>query len=374
MAKFTKLRRRAAEQLGEPLRPPQVENLSTVEIVNLIEDLRIHQTELEIQAEDLQQAQRRLELSRRQYKTLYDFAPVGYFTFNPRGVILMVNKTGAGQLGASPDRLFKQAFTDFIQPGSQDTFYLHCLQVLQTESRQSCELSLRRADGAPFEAQLESIPVQDEEGQGDRLQSALIDITQRNQLQAELAAERNLLRTLIDHLPVCVYVKDTECRFLMANQAVARMLDVEAVETLLGKTAFDFCPQPLAARIFDAEKEVMRSGQPLIDKVDSFTTAPGQRKWVSTTIVPLRSAAGSITGLVAVERDVTEQNRSQRRLKLLHSITQKISEAPDFHAALSGTLASIAETGRWAYGEAWTLDEAEQVLICSPAWSGSNKN
>lgn len=199
MTDFSELRRRVRQQQPRPPTPP-LAGLSAAEIGVLYEELYIHQEELEIQNEDLRHTRGQLEASRLAYKTLYDFAPVGYFTFDPRGRILGVNITGADQLGVARRDLLKQTFTDFIAATSQDDFYLHCRQVLARESRQSCELRLHRADGSPFEARLESHATLDEAGDEHQIQTILIDVTDRNQLQAELAAERNRLRALTERL------------------------------------------------------------------------------------------------------------------------------------------------------------------------------
>jgi PAS domain-containing protein len=65
---------------------------------------------------------------------------------------------------------------------------------------------------------------------------------------AASADDRSLLRTLMNALPDVVYVKDTDSRFLVANEAVARGMGT-TVDNLLGKTDFDFFPEDLA-RVF----------------------------------------------------------------------------------------------------------------------------
>ncbi len=85
-----------------------------------------------------------------------------------------------------------------------------------------------------------------------------------NQPWAALAAERNLLRTLIDNLPDYIFAKDREDRFLISNLAHARAVLATTPEELVGKTAFDFFPPELAAQYRADDEAVMQSGQPLI--------------------------------------------------------------------------------------------------------------
>src|SRR5262245_46277863 len=130
---------------------------SAEEALGLLEDLRLHQAELELQNEDLQVLQQQLERSREEYRTLFEFAPVGYFIINREALILKVNVTGANQLGVLPLALPQQPFTRYIDRESQDTFFRHRRQLLKTQQRCSCELQMVTAGGARFYAQLESL-------------------------------------------------------------------------------------------------------------------------------------------------------------------------------------------------------------------------
>ena len=107
-----KLRRRAEEQLRAKtakLRPPQTEKVAQ----RLVHELEVHQIELEMQNAELKRSQEELELSRNKYVELYDFAPVGYFTFDATRTDLEVNLTGANLLGMR-ERLPKKPFINFI--------------------------------------------------------------------------------------------------------------------------------------------------------------------------------------------------------------------------------------------------------------------
>ncbi len=73
--------------------------MTAVEMQRLVQELQIHQIELEMQNEELKQARDEAEAERERYLDLYDFAPVGYFTLDRDGVIRQMNLTGARLLG-----------------------------------------------------------------------------------------------------------------------------------------------------------------------------------------------------------------------------------------------------------------------------------
>ena len=136
-------------------------------------------------------------------------------------------------------------------------------------------------------------------------------VTERKQAEDALAAERNLLRSLIDNAPDYIYVKDAQGRFITANPALARLIGVAAPDELVGKTDYDIFPQELAAKYYTEEQTLFQSGQLLLDHEETTADTAGRERWVSTTKVPLRDAQGKILGLVGMGRDITERKRAE---------------------------------------------------------------
>jgi PAS domain S-box-containing protein len=191
-----KLRRRAEELLSNDL-AGQPES-SAVDTQKLIHELRVHQVELEMQNEELRQAQAELAQSRDRYLELYDFAPIGYFTLDKKGLIKEVNLAGAELLGLERARLIRQRFSRFIAPGSQDTFYFHRKRVLESEDRQVCELVLVNKDGAQFHAQLQTVSVGAGKQSSSQLHIAAIDITARIRFEENLKTSHEELERQVE--------------------------------------------------------------------------------------------------------------------------------------------------------------------------------
>jgi PAS domain S-box-containing protein len=193
------LRKRAEKALQE--RPPdyfESTELSNEEVHNLIHELQVHQIELEMQNDELRRFQNEIEESRNKYSHLYDFAPVGYFTVKEKGIIAQANLTGAALLGIDRASLIGKPLTRFVSMEDQDTFYLHCLQVLKKNGNHTCEIKMMNFNKTPFYARLESIAVQGEDETAAKLRTAITDITDRKmmdqQLQASLKEKEVLLQ------------------------------------------------------------------------------------------------------------------------------------------------------------------------------------
>ncbi len=179
-------KRRALRQKAEKLlseTPEKPAPATGTDIKELLQELSVHQIELEMQNEDLRRAQEQLEESRAEYAEIYDFAPVGYLTFDKVGLVSRANLTACGLLGIERNLLVKKPLTLFINPESQDLFYLHKQKVLETTTAQTCYLVLKRKDGTFFDAQLDSIAAQVKGATAIR--TVLTDITVRKQAERE---------------------------------------------------------------------------------------------------------------------------------------------------------------------------------------------
>ena len=132
--------------------------------------------------------------------------------------------------------------------------------------------------------------------------------------EASLAYERNLLRTLIDNMPDCIYVKDADSRFLVANAGVAHLMGVTGPDQLLGKTDFDFYPPELAQRYRNDELAILRNGQAVINREEPTRTPEGEERWLLTTKVPVRDPDGHPVGLVGMGRDITVRKAAEAAL------------------------------------------------------------
>ncbi len=169
----------------------------------LIQKLETHRIEMEAQNEQLRTSQQETEESRAKYTDLYDFAPVGYFTFDEEMTIRDVNRTGAALLGLEPKDLAGKPFSIYVKPEFQEILYHHRQRVLAETGIQSCELVLTsKGGGGEFYVSMESIPGRDHHS----IRSAVFDISDRklaemriHQLSAELMTAQEQEREKIAH-------------------------------------------------------------------------------------------------------------------------------------------------------------------------------
>ena len=202
------LRDEAKEELAHfPKIPPTLKGQTPEE---LIHELRVHQTELEMQAEELRKTHLALEESRDKYLDLYDFAPVGYLTLNDKALITDMNRTGAMLLGVDRNDVINHGLGRFITPESHDDWDRYFVSVRQHEEKQSCTLMLKRGDGSVFPARLESIRISDSSDKTTIIRVAISDITEVCRAEDEIKRSFERFKAVMDGLDALVYVVDME--------------------------------------------------------------------------------------------------------------------------------------------------------------------
>lgn len=128
--------------------------------------------------------------------------------------------------------------------------------------------------------------------------------------QERFMQEHAWLRTMIDQVSDYLFIKDTRCRFVLANRAVAADLGLDSAGSLIGKTDLELHPFPVAMGFFRDERQLLRTGVPMIDKEECIIQPDGTRRWFASSKYPLRDDMGKIVGLFGVCRDITERRKA----------------------------------------------------------------
>jgi sigma-B regulation protein RsbU (phosphoserine phosphatase) len=119
----------------------------------------------------------------------------------------------------------------------------------------------------------------------------------------------------MDTIPDRIYFKDLQSRVVRNNLAHARALGAISPDDCIGKTDFEFFTREHAEKAMADEQEIIRTGQPIIAKVERLTLRDGRRTWASTTKMPWRDAEGTIIGTLGITRDITDAKETEDRLE-----------------------------------------------------------
>lgn len=172
------------------------------------------------------------------------------------------------------------------------------------------------------------------------LNQVVLKAATHHELVRAVEYEQGLLRALMEGVPDRIFFKDSECRYTRVNRAQARLLGARQVEDCIGKQDSDFPHLEFGRLEFEEEQQILRTTEPLVEKIEEFQDAGGRHYWMSTTKVPLIASNGLVSGIAGISRDITELKRIECALRAAHDelelrVKERTAELGVANAALS---------------------------------------
>ncbi len=308
------------------------------------EELQTQQIELELQNDELQQARESLEVSRNKYTELYDFAPVGYFTFDEHGVIREVNLAGAQMLGIERSRLTDTPFASLItDEAEQGIFSGHLSTVVQGLGIQRCEFKLKGKDHTEMYALVQSVCIDTIDDKGRYILSSVIDSTASKKLEAEIQDAREYSENIVETLHKPLIVMSSDLKILTANRNFYETFKVTPEETI-GNFIYD-----LGNRQWDIPKlrvlfEDILPNDSVFNgyEVDHHFPGIGRKIFLLNARQIVRKNIGSHIILLAMEDHTERKLIEAERVRLERVLQDKNTEL--VHATLIAERASRAKS------------------------------
>ncbi|MCX6307797.1 MAG: ATP-binding protein, partial [Bacteroidia bacterium] len=143
------------------------------------------------------------------------------------------------------------------------------------------------------------------------------DIT--SEVQSEEISKNQLfyLQTMLEEIPLKIYFKDTQSRFITNSRTHINALGCKSFEEVQGKTDFDFYDKAHAQKAFDDEQHIMATGK-TINKEEWMVLKDGAPRWSQTIKAVLRDPNGEVTGTYGISRDITDIKNAQESMNQLN--------------------------------------------------------
>jgi len=255
-----------------------------------------------------------LEAAIQRYVDLFEFAPIGYISFDRLGRIEEINLAAAQLVQASRNRLIGSSFAVHITREDSGLFLDHLLRCRSSKTRVETELHLRNRNGEPIPVQLSSTPITSLRKDGALLyQSAIVDLTERKAGEAALRESEERHRAIVSQSIVGMARADLEGRFIFVNQKFCEMLGYKEAE-LVGKTIRSITHPDDRAQNMKLFRRLSVEGKPY-ELEKRFLRKDGSILWASVSASPVRDAAGKVQSAGAVIMDIGDRRKTQAELE-----------------------------------------------------------
>ena len=217
---------------------------------------------------------------------------------------------------SSPDECVGKTDYDFFTKEHADRARADEKKIIETGIPMIGSLErISRLNGTVFWGSATKLPWRDSSGRIVGTFGLTRDVTKLKAAEDELTSERNLLRTIIDHLPSRVFVKDAAGRYVLNNRAHLESLGVKTQQDAVGHRTIDFYPGERGQQALADDQQVLGGGPSILNNEKSDFGDGGNVHWSLTTKVPFLDPQGKIMGIVGISHDITRRKLAEEELK-----------------------------------------------------------
>ncbi len=287
-------------------------------------------------------AECRLRESEQKYRLLAENALDVIFTLDQDMRLTYISPSVKKLLGFTVEEALTMTFERAMEPASAARLRETAHRFFEGADRDAnasgrLELEMRRQDGSTVWVESVMRPLLDDGGRFLGLVGASRDIGERRRAEDERRRTQQFLTRILDAIPDPVFVKDSEHRFVLVNEALCAILGQRS-ELILGRRDEDFVSKEEAAGFVARDNLVLETG-----RVDLFeeqlTNSQGQVHTLVTRKGLLVDPAGA-RFIVGVIRDVTRDKDNERRLR--DSLQEKEVLLKEVHHRVKNNLQVIS--------------------------------
>ncbi len=250
----------------------------------------------------------------KRFKDLFDQTTDIVGMINPEYDFIYMNRACREFVGASESTpVTKLDLNKHYTPESLDLIRSVAFPTVVRDGVWQGEATLIDAGGKEIPASIVFTSHRTAQGELEFLSCIIRDLTDRKQVELELAEVSNRLHEILDAIPLPVYYKDRDLRYQGCNSAFERYFEIKE-EELVGKSVYDVFPNEECDRISARDRELMGHQMELVEE-GVIPTASGEIVNIQLHKAPVRNLDGTTAGLVAVGIDITERKKMEESLR-----------------------------------------------------------
>ena len=277
-------------------------------------------------------ASQQLRQSEELFRQTFDHAVIGMTLVDKNGKWIQVNDSFCQLVGYTRKELLnKMGFQDLSHPSNVKESTKELMELARGERDVYIkEKRYIHKNGHDIWLVIGVSRVLNAEGKILHYVAQYSDITKRKKAELKLKKEQTFLQTLIDNLPVNVYVKDLASRKILANKKELAYMGVSDISAVLGKAETDFYPAGTAIISREEDLHVFNTGQAIIDKETTNIRKDGSISWFLTSKIPLKDDAGKIDSLLGISYNISKFKEAEEKLRKLSILEAKSKEMEQF--------------------------------------------
>ena len=270
---------------------------------------------------EMVQAREKLKISEQKFRALYELSPISYILSDfDTGEILDFNSSFEETTGYKKDDIGTLKVQDILVAAGKTQLLRIKKEIESNNFFGPEEQQYIKKDGAKFPVLVSGSLVGNKKGR-KLLWSTAQDISESKKNEKQLREEKELLKTLIDNLPLNVFIKDLDSRKILVNKSELDYLGIKDEAEVIGKNDFDLYDEKVA-RISRAEDlKVIKSLKPMLGVETTNVKKDGSVTTFLTSKIPLKGENGKVKGLIGISLDITDLKKKEEELQDLINVT-----------------------------------------------------
>jgi len=272
-----------------------------------------------VSSEALHRLRGQAEIRRQMQAVTLDSIGDAVISTDTAGMVTFINPAGEMLTGWRRDEAIGRNLSEVFRVISEDdrqTVIDPVARVIATGEMVGLanHTLLLARDGREIPIHDRATPIRAQDGRPLGVVLVFEDNADRRAAERELAAERRLLRTLIDSVPDLVWLKDTEGRFVICNPMFERFVGFSEAE-IIGRTDYDLVSTEMADLFRSNDRRAMALGHPVVNEEWIIFAADNSRKRLETIKTPLIGVDGGVIGVLGIGRDISARWQAESDLR-----------------------------------------------------------
>ena len=290
--------------------------------------------QLKMQVAEREKAANLLQESEERFQLLFNKAPLGYQSLDFDGNFIEVNQQWLDTLGFTREEVIGKWFGDFLSPMYQEGF-LKRFPIFKAKGKIHSEFEMVHKNGHLLFIAFNGKIGYDLNGEFKQTHCILQDVTERKQAEEELRESQSLYHSFIEQLPIAVFRKDREGRYVLVNSQFCRLKELKQ-EDLIGRKPSEVAASEIAnqgeqgqaTKYADSDEDmhelILQTGKSF-ETEEEYPATDGGKQYMHIMRMPVLDSHGKIIGTQGIMFDITERKQVEKQLKLL---SRAIEQSP----------------------------------------------